>query len=182
MLLRIAPDMFMDLCYECVTILSIRNEIFQTAKFKSKYPWLNNLRNRVKALPSTKSNREDFKLYYEAVTILNYNGIINKRTGRAFDLSAEDRKVIAFALTYDYMISSGDNDLIDFPHQEFSARFKGAISPLEIINRWIESGVIVWDEIKQEFISEWSLNNERPQPRKAITLFEKLTGREYKGP
>ena len=40
MLLRIAPDMFTDPRYGCVTIRQIYDEITRTPKFKSKYLWL----------------------------------------------------------------------------------------------------------------------------------------------
>jgi hypothetical protein len=39
MLLRIAPDMFTDERYECKAIRDVHDEIVQTTKFKTKYPW-----------------------------------------------------------------------------------------------------------------------------------------------
>ena len=39
MLIRIAPDMFCDDRYECVTIQEMIQEMFRTQKFKMRYPW-----------------------------------------------------------------------------------------------------------------------------------------------
>jgi len=39
MLIRVAPDMFLDSDYECCTIRRVRDELFRTQKFKTKYAW-----------------------------------------------------------------------------------------------------------------------------------------------
>ncbi len=39
MLLRIAPDIFVDERFECVTVKVVHDEIVGTTRFKSKYPW-----------------------------------------------------------------------------------------------------------------------------------------------
>ena len=41
MLIRIVPDMFMDERFECVTVHDVRKEVFQTQRFKTRYPWRN---------------------------------------------------------------------------------------------------------------------------------------------
>jgi len=48
MLLRIAPQMFLDDTYQCCTIAEVRNEIFQTQKFKNKYPWREKFKDKIK--------------------------------------------------------------------------------------------------------------------------------------
>ncbi len=48
MLIRIAPDMFDDEKYGCVTVSSVHREIKQSSRFKKKYPWRDELVKRVK--------------------------------------------------------------------------------------------------------------------------------------
>jgi hypothetical protein len=45
MLLRIAPDMFADPRYRCVTIAPVFNEYVRTQRFKHRYPWREALRS-----------------------------------------------------------------------------------------------------------------------------------------
>ena len=53
MLIRIAPDMFLDDRFECVTIKKVCDEIIQTQKFKTKYPWRIKYKSKLKSLGST---------------------------------------------------------------------------------------------------------------------------------
>jgi hypothetical protein len=39
MLIRIAPKMFTEMEYECVTVAEVVQEIKRTQKFKDKHPW-----------------------------------------------------------------------------------------------------------------------------------------------
>ena len=181
MLLRIAPDMFVDERYECVTVKEVHDEIVRTTKFKSKYPWTKELRSKIKIISVNKSKKERINLYFSAISELNNTGTINKTTGRLFDLSFTDRKIASSTLALGYKITSGDRDLVTFCKQEFSKECKGAVSPLGIINRWVEKKLIDWDDTKQEYLTDWSENREHPQPDKAKRKFENLTGREYTG-
>ena len=64
MLIRIAPDMFSDDRYECLTIQEVFRELFRTQKFKSRYPWREKYKPKVKALEkglgSDQANRYDY--------------------------------------------------------------------------------------------------------------------------
>lgn len=182
MLLLIAPDMFISKQYECVTIKVVHDEIIRTTKFKSKYPWTRQLRGKIKPISVSKHQKELIDLYFSAISELINNGTVNKTTGRFFDLSFPDRKIAASTLALGYKITSGDRDLVTFCKQEFLKEFKGDVSPLEIINRWIEKGIIEWDDTKHQYLSDWSENREHPQPNKAKVTFKKLTDRKYEGP
>ena len=181
MLLRIAPDMFVVEGYECKTIREIHNEIVRTTKFKTKYPWTREMRAKIKPVVLDKEQKEREELYFEVVRNLNRVGTENRKTGRFFDLSFVDMKVISHALTLAYRITSGDRELIQFVEQEFRDEFQGSISPLEIINRWLEKGLIKWDEGKQGYLSDWAEHHEHPQPLKAKKRFRELTGYRYTG-
>ena len=181
MLLRIAPDMFIDERYECVTIKDVHDEIKRTSKFKNKYPWAKDLRSKIKTLSLRASQRKTVDLYFSTISELINTGTINKVTGHLFDLSYPDRKIAASTLALGYKITSGDAGLVAFCGQEFSKEFKGAVSPLAVINRWIEKGIIVWDDIKQEYLADWAEKNEHPQPRNDKVVFRKLTKRKYVG-
>ncbi|MDO5575913.1 MAG: hypothetical protein Q4F84_02435, partial [Fibrobacter sp.] len=117
--------------------------------------------------------------FFEAINELNRIGTQNKKTGRFFDLSREDMRIISHALTLGYQITSGDRDLVQFATQEFKEDFKGNVSPLEIINSWLLSKIIVWNEEYQAIIEEWILLNEHPQPESAKKEFKKITGFKY---
>jgi len=41
--------------------------------------------------------------------------------------------------------------------------------------------LIVWNDEKQAFLKDWALQNEKPQPDKAKSLFKALTGYKYLG-
>jgi len=53
MLIRIVPEMFCDERFECVTIHEVIQEIFRTQKFKSRYPWRERYKPKIKALGLT---------------------------------------------------------------------------------------------------------------------------------
>jgi hypothetical protein len=178
MLLRITPTMFSDPRFECVTIRSIYEEITQTPKFRTKYPWLREMRSKIKSLPTSISDTDNVKLHYETITALNWSGDINPKTSRPFDLSKEDRMVVACAVANEYAISSGDTGLCDFAFHHFKLHI---LSPLDVINSWIKKKLIVWNDEKQAFLKDWALQNEKPQPDKAKSLFKALTGYKYLG-
>ena len=76
MLLRIAPDMFKESAFECVTIRQIREEIFRGSKFKDRYKWLEEKRKEIRALPAFVSDTPQANLAYETITGLNDLGAI----------------------------------------------------------------------------------------------------------
>ncbi len=176
MLLQIAPDMFSDERFECVTIQDVYEEIVRTTKFKTKYPWIKESRTHIRSLPLSESNSEKVNQILNVITSLIRSGVMNKKTGKFFDLSSEDRKLIACASAHRFSLSSGDRALKEFALQEFKESIPSIVSPLELINLWLEKGLIEWDSEKQHLISLWEQNNEHPQPVKAQKQFKKLTG------
>jgi len=181
MLIRIAPDMFIDDRYECCTIRLVREEIFRTQKFKTKYPWRIKFKNKIQCLPTNHVKNDNFDMYFDAVESLIEHGTINKEKGSEFDLSYVDKAIIACALSNAYKITTGDEDLRTFAKQEFGTHFKGWISPLGLINKWIRNNLIQWDDSLHDYVSEWTRDDEHPQPRRQKTAFKKLTGRKYPG-
>lgn len=182
MLLRIVPEMFNDDRYECCTITELRNEIFRRQKFKNKYPWLEEYRERISCLPlSIAKENDSFDLFLEAINHLVDHGTVNEKSGHLFDLSPEDKNLLAWALSFGFKITTGDANLKDFAVQEFSGDFKGNFSPLGIINMWIRKGLIEWNDTLHEYLRDWARNNEHPQPKYQKVQFRKLTGRRYPG-
>lgn len=181
MLIRIAPDMFLDKRYRCFTINLMRHEIFRTPKFKRKYPWRNDFKTKIQGLPSNFTNNADVNQYFEAINLLIRNISVNANTGRPFDLSYVDQVFLACALANGYKISTGDENLSLFAIQEFGEEFHGNISPLGIINRWMREGLIKWNEELHSYVADWKITNEHPQPKKQIREFKKLTGLSYPG-
>jgi predicted nucleic acid-binding protein len=181
MLIRIAPDMFLDRRYQCVTLNLMRHEIFRNPKFKRKYPWRNDFKTKIQGLPSNFTNNADVNQYFEAINLLIRNITINAKTGRPFDLSYVDQMFLACALANGYKISTGDKSLALFALQEFRDEFHGNISPLGIINGWMREGLIKWNEELHSYVAGWKITNEHPQPPKQIREFKKLTGLSYPG-
>ena len=69
----------------------------------------------------------------------------------------------------------------DFAIQEFSENFKGSISPLGMVNRWIRSNLIQWNNSRHDYIKDWKRNDEHPQPRRQKIEFKKIVGLPYPG-
>jgi len=181
MLVRIAPDMFLDSKYRCITLNLMRNEIFRNPKFKNKYPWRNDFKAKIQCLPSSVTDNADVNRYFEAISMLIRNITINTKTGRPFDLSYADQRFLACALANGYRISTGDESLTLFASQEFGDEFHGNISPLGIINGWMSEGLIEWNDQLHTYVADWKINNEHPQPERQMRKFKKLTGRSYPG-
>jgi hypothetical protein len=181
MLLRIAPDMFTDYRYECKTIREVHDEIVQTTKFKTKYPWTREIRDRIRPTILTDAQKQTEQQYHDTIRSLNYAGIMNENSGKNFDLSRVDMKVISHCIALGCSITSGDNDLKEFISQEFEEYDNGSFAPLEIIIQWIEKRVIKWDQEKQKVIDSWKELREHPQPAKAKKRFSELTGSKYTG-
>jgi hypothetical protein len=182
MLLRIAAEMFADNRFECRTIREVHEEILRTTKFKTRYPWTRDFRDRIRPRPLTDAQKESEARNFAAVKALVDNVTLNERTGRPFDLSYIDIKVISHCVTLESHLSSGDDCLVDFLKQQYPGSFKGSVPPLELINRWLAAQLVVWDDAKQTVLVEWATMNEHPQPRPAAARFRELTGRAYPGP
>lgn len=178
MIIRIAPEMFTDERFECVTIKEARDEIFQTQKFKTKYPWRSQYKKKIVALGKTSVETDEFHLYCSTIRNLLESGKINQRTQKFFNLSAVDRKIAACVLAHNFNMTTCDSDLIDFIEQEFSIK---NTTPLGIINKWLKEGLITWNTNLQIIIEDWDKCGEPAQPSKEIIEFEKLTKVKYLG-
>ena len=182
MLVRIAPDMFLDPHFECSTIRLVREEIFRTQKFKTKYAWRTEFKSHIRCLAGEVSENEGVQRCFDAIHVLTLHGAVNEETGREFSLSHVDKMFLSCALANGYKISTGEKEMKLFAEQEFAKTFKGWISPLGIVNLWISKGLITWDDTLHYFLREWERDNEHPQPKRQKTIFKKLTGRKYPGP
>ena len=179
MLIRIAPDMFRDNRYQCVTIQEVFQELFRTQKFKSRYLWRESYKSKIKALGASRVKQGDYELHLQTIKTLVYAGKINKRTGHFFNLSSVDQKIAACSIAHNFTLTTVDDDLVDFIKQEFSGSL---ISPLGIINDWLKKGLVKWNNNIQAVIEDWDKCNEHPQSKKEIKRFEKLSGYTYAGP
>lgn len=181
LLIRIAPEMFIDERYECCTLHEIYDELFRTQKFKQRYPWRDKFKNKIKYLDSQQINVTEVKLYYETIVRLNEAGKTSNYSGKIFSLSRVDIKLLACALAHGFKLSTGDQGIKEFAWQEFSEEFKGHVSALEIINLWLRKKLIKWNDELHEYISDWSEQNEYPQPDDQRKIFERFTKRKYPG-
>ena len=176
MLIRIAPYMFLDERFKCITVQDVRKEIFQTQKFKTKYPWRNNFKDKIQASRLIVDRGDEFNSCFKTIRQIIDAGIINNKAERTFSLSFIDQKIAAYTIAYNLEISSTDNDLIDFLEQEFEKINK---SPLAILNEWIKIGLVTWNNELQRIIEDWDRNGEPVQPSIDKKEFEKLTGCKY---
>jgi len=179
MLIRIAPDMFTDERFDCVTVQEVCEEIFRTQRFKTKYPWRTDYKDKIRPSNSLNNTGEDFEFHLEAIRRLVDAGRMSSKTGRAFGLSFVDKKIAAYVTAYKLDISSTDNSLIDFLEQEFDKKNK---SPLAILNGWIRGGLVTWNEEIRKIIEDWDKTGEPVQPTKDKKDFLRLTGVKYTGP
>lgn len=171
--------MFTDGRFDCVTVQEVCEEIFRTQRFKTKYPWRSNYKDRIRPSNILKGIGDDFELHLDVVRQLVDAGGVSSKTGRAFGLSFVDKKIAAYVTAYELEISSTDNSLIDFLEQEFDKKNR---SPLAILNGWIKEGLVQWNEDIQRIIEDWDKNGEPVQPVKDKKDFLKLTRVRYMGP
>lgn len=181
LLIRIAPEMFIDERYECCTLHEIHDELFRTQKFKQRYPWRDKYKNKIKCLPMQWVNESEVKIYLDAIKQINEAGTVNNCTDRIFSLSRVDIKLLACALAHGFKLSAGDQDIKDFACQEFFDNFKGHVSALEMINLWLRNNLIEWNDELHEYVMDWSRQNEHPQPKEQKKIFERLTRHKYPG-
>jgi len=174
--------MFIDQRFDCVTLPEVREEIIRTQKFKTKYPWRDRYKDRLKCLSQSDLRiSENFDLFIDASRVLINNGVENQKTKRRFNLSSVDIKVIAYALSAGHKVATGDASIKDFAEQEFADVYQGSISPLGMINMWLQRGLIEWTDQMHDYLSDWAALNEDPQPQRQKAQFKKLTGRKYPG-
>jgi hypothetical protein len=181
LLLRIAPEMFVNPAFECVTIHEVVKEIVSTTKFKKKYPWRTEYRTKLIPLPASRYRTPAYERVKGIVSFLLESAVINEKTQRMISLSEEDQAVAACAIANGYSITSGDTSLIAFLQQQFKPDFRGNLTALEVVNFWLEKKVITWDEEKHAFLTDWKMQGEVAQPRSAIQKFTQLTGQSYSG-
>lgn len=176
MLIRIAPKMFIEKEYECLTVKEVHQEIKRTQKFKEKYPWRNDYLPEIK-VENLKNEQ------FEPISKLIHNtleaGKLNRKTKRYFDLSRTDRIIAAYTVSNELNFSSTDDDLTVFLEQEYDVR---NYCPLEIINIWLQKKLIKWNKNRQQILMDWDRDNEHPQPKAEAKKFEELTGFNYPGP
>ncbi len=175
MLLRIAPDMFADTRYRCVTIRHVWDEIKQTQKFKSKYPWRTEYVKHVRSLSKSDAEPSDYQRIHRTVRITE-QAQRNKRTGKAYGLSRRDVEIAACAVANQFSVCSTDVNLVDFLLQQYEI---SNMSPLQLVNDWLEMGLFEWTDFRQGILTEWIACNEPPQPRHEIRRFEEIAKRTY---
>ena len=178
MVIRIAPDMFTNERFGCSTIPKVHDELFRTQKFKTKYPWREEYKSKIKTLGTSSVDTDEFSIYLSAIQALIEVGVENTETGFLVDLSQTDKHIIACAAAKQYDITSGDRNLVTFAKQQFDIT---NITPLALVNQWLEKGLIVWDDHLQMVIEDWDKCGEKKQPIKEIGRFQKLTGYRYMG-
>ncbi len=179
MLLRIAPDMFTDPEYECITTTEVLKELKSNQKFKTKYPWLKELIPNVCCIENSKLKTNIYDSTLSTINILLSTNPINTNTDRVFDLSRVDRHIIASAATHGHSITTGEKDIIDFAEQQFDVR---SLSALGVLNGWIENGLIECNDYLLAIFDDWEKSREAGQPKEDIGQFQKLTKRFYLGP
>ena len=178
MVVRIAPNMFLDERFECRTSSLVREEIFRKQKFKEKYPWRDAFKNKIVAVSDSELKGGVFGVVEKTINVLFDAGKINEKTKRCFDLGRVDRTLAAISVSKEWGFCSHDRDLVDFLEQEFD---KPSVSPLALYNLWIERDVLKYSSEHATIMSDWKTCNERPQPTSEIRRFCMLTNQEYLG-
>jgi hypothetical protein len=181
LLLRIAPEMFVDPVFECVTIHEVVKEIVSTTKFKKKYPWRTEYRTKLIPLPASQYRTPSYERLKGIISALIESVVMNEKTQRMISLSEEDQAIAACAIANGYSITSGDTNLVAFLQQQFKPDFRGNLTALEVVNFWLAKGAITWDDSKQTLLADWKTQGEVAQPRNAIQKFTQLTKKPYLG-
>lgn len=179
MLIRIVPEMFIDSKYECGTITEVIHEIYRSARFKSKYPWREHYKDKIRPITDSVIKSGNYDRVHRVIQSLMQVGTINSRTGKFYNLSRVDRIIAACVISKDYSVSTSDNDLKDFIIQEFD---KPNLSPLYLLNGWMKQGLLKWNENFRTVLEDWDKCGESPQPKRDIKEFEKIVGCKYPGP
>jgi len=175
MLLRIAPDMFRDPRFGCVTIHNVWEEFTRNARIGRKYPWRKQMKQHVRSIPRGRLETGGFHRDLTVIRAVEQNSI-NQRTQRPFGLSEVDRRIAATCLDRDLELCTAEYNLEDFMRQEFD---RSNVPPLELVNSWVEQGLISWSDERHAVVEDWITQHERPQPPEQIKRFKKLTGCAY---
>ena len=175
MLLRIAPEMFEDVRYGCITIHNVWEEFTRNARIGREYPWRSEMKSHVRSIPQGDLETETFRRLLQAVQGLERNSR-NQRTGELFNLSPTDKRLAATCLDRELDLCTAEYNLDDFMRQEFD---RENVPPLQLVNAWIGRDLITWNDERQSVIEDWITQHERPQPQAEIRRFEKLTGGKY---
>jgi len=189
MLMRIAPEMFIDDRFECVTTIEVKKEIIQTQKFKDKYPWRKKMKTKIKtlSLSFTTEYKQEYDLVIETINSLLGAGLVNKLTNKPIAVSYVDKTIAAHAICKELKITTGDKNLAALVTQEFGIE---NIFPLGLINKWLEEKLISWNNEHliswnnehQTILEDWDKCREAPQPKNDVKRFKQLTGYNYPGP
>ncbi len=171
--------MFNDPKYNCFTMNEMIKEIISTQKFKDKYPWRTEFKSSLKPMARDKLESGKVVSYQKVIRALIEAPTVDTRTGKVYNLSPVDQKMLACALANDLHTCTEDGPAISFCKQEFPSVYKGNLCALEIINTWLQSGMLQWDPTKQSLLQEWRVTNEPHQPLQAIARFRSLTNQPY---
>jgi hypothetical protein len=175
MLIRIEPQMLADSRYGCLTVRQVWEEFTQTQKFQNKYPWRGKYKGNIRCLSQSMVDTADYQLVLKTVKAIEATQR-NQRTGKSYGLSRRDMEIAAIAIAHNFTFCSTDGNLIDFLEQQYEQL---NVTPLQIVNGWIEEGLIEWNDARQAVIADWIKCNEKPQPLTEIRRFESLTGFKY---
>ena len=176
MLLRIAPSMFTDGRYKCITIQSVLDEFVRAKRFKTRYPWRDTYRPYIKPILLGNMRTPDFLYQQPLIKALAATAKNPRQHNRPYALSSPDLDVLTTAIANDWKLTTVEHNLTDFAEQEFNL---SVLSPLYLVNEWITAKLLEWDDAKQGVLDDWIAQNERPQPSTEIMRFEKLTHRKY---
>jgi len=176
MLIRICPDMFKDVRFGCAMLQEAYNEYTRNARFKKQYPWRAKYRGCLKSLPKSDLDEHGYDKVLNCVQAAAED-VVNPSTGKKYadELSLTDLKMVAAAYSLDAELCSGDAALSRYAANDWDRK---VISPLALVNRWLSLKLLTWDDGKHRILVDW-VCSERPQPRKDIVAFERLTGRRY---
>ena len=175
MLLRIAPEMFLDPRFECATLQVVYRELRQQPRFKTKYPWLKDYLAKVRGLPQTQVEAGEYRRTLSTLRLLR-DATRSRSENRRFLLSPADLEVAAAVVAHKYRISTAERALEEFLLQEFDVHND---APLAVVNDWMEEGLIAWGDAQQRVLEDWIVQSERRQPLLEIQRFEKLARRKY---
>lgn len=175
MLLRIAPEMLVDGRFDCVTLNVVCRELRKQPRFKTKYPWLAGLLQKVRGLPQTQVETDEYRRTFAVIRAVR-EATINSRTGRHFSLSHADMEVAAAVVTHKFDISTVEHDLEDFLAQEFDML---NVHPLALVSEWLENGFIGWGDARQRVLDDWLVQNERRPSQPDVQRFEKAAKCKY---
>lgn len=176
MLVRICPDMFRDARFGCVMLQEAYAEYARSSRFKKQYPWREDFRKCLKSLPKSDLAEHGYDSvlgYVSAAAADVVDPVTQKKY--ADELSPTDLKMIAASYSLDAELCSGDGALSRYAANDWERQ---VISPLALVNRWLSQKLLAWDDEKLRILEDW-VRAERPQPKKDIVAFERLTGRRY---